>query len=247
MIKDEKKVVEIYSGLAGDYHEFRQKKSFYNEYIEMPAMIKMLGNLKDKKILDWGCGSGIYIRRLKNRCREIKGFDISPEMVEIARELNPQQDIRVGSGTKIPFKEKFDIVFAPLSIHYLKDLNPVFREVKRVLKKGGIFIFSTVNPIAKIGKTKKIGGKNYKVMFELDYFKLDRIEIFFKGKDGERVKVNNYLIKTGEVVRLCQEHGFEIVDYEDTKPVLNAKDKFPEEYSLYSKLPLFCIWKLRVR
>jgi ubiquinone/menaquinone biosynthesis C-methylase UbiE len=245
-IKDEKRAVNVYSGLANEYHKSRKNKTFYNDFIEMPNMIKMLGDVKNKKILDWGCGSGIYIDNLKSKCKRIKGFDISSEMVEIARKLNPEQDIRVGSGLNIPFKEKFDIVFVSLSIHYIKNLDPVFKEVRRILKKGGVFIFSTTNPLAKIGVDKKIGGKNYKVMFELDYFKLDKFDINFK-KNGKKVKVLNYLIKTGDVVDLANRFGFDIVKYEDAKPLKVSKRLFPEEYKCYSRIPLFSIWKLRLK
>lgn len=91
MNKDEKATIKMYSGLAREYHDMRLKKSFYNEMIEMPAMLKILGNIKGKKILDWGCGSGLYIKKLKGKCAEIKGFDISPDMVKIAIEMNPER------------------------------------------------------------------------------------------------------------------------------------------------------------
>jgi ubiquinone/menaquinone biosynthesis C-methylase UbiE len=119
MNKDEKNTIKMYKGLAEEYHKTRAKKSFYNEMTEMPAMMKMLGNVKNKKILDWGCGSGIYIKKLKSKGVSIKGFDISPEMVEIAKRNNPNIDIRIGSGINIPFNEKFDIILASLSLHYV--------------------------------------------------------------------------------------------------------------------------------
>jgi len=210
-------------------------------------MVKMLGDIKNKKILDWGCGSGIYIKKLKKKCKEIKGFDISPEMVRIAKKLNPEIEMKIGSGIKIPFKEKFDIVFASLSIHYLKDLNPVLKEIKRVLKKGGIFIFSTGNPITKLGETKEIDGKKYKVLGIKNYFTLDKTETIHESENGKKTKVFNYIIKTKEVVLLSQKHGFEIIDYEDTKPLPSSKKLFPKEYEFYSKVPLFSIWKLKLK
>lgn len=247
MKKDEIGAVKMYSDLANEYHSMREKKSFYNEFVEMPAMMRMLGNIKNKKILDWGCGSGLYINKLKSKCKAIKGFDISPEMVEIARGLNPKQDIRIGSGTKIPFKEKFDIVFASLSIHYLKNLNPVFKEIKRVLKSGGVLIFSTGNPLAKAAEKKKINGIEYKILGEKDYFKLNKTEMIYNSKGGKKIKIFNYVIKNKQVINLANKFGFDIIDYEDTKPILSAKKQFPKEYKLYSKLPLFSVWKLRLK
>jgi ubiquinone/menaquinone biosynthesis C-methylase UbiE len=245
MLKDEKDAKKMYHGLAEEYHSIRsKKKSFHNEYVEVPAMINMLGNLKNKKVLDWGCGSGLYIKRLKNKCKTIKGFDISPEMVKIANNLNPKIDIRVGSGTKIPFNEKFDVVFASLAIHYLKDLDKPFKEIKRVLNKGGIFIFSTGNPIAKAGKSIYVEGKKYKALGVRDFFKTDKVDLIHTLANGKKVKVFNYVIKTKQVIQLAQRHGFEIIDYEDTKPISGGKKVDPEHYAMYSKFPLFSIWKL---
>lgn len=245
MNKDEKATINIYKGLAEEYHGLRMKKSLYNEMTEMPAMMKMLGNVKDKKVLDWGCGSGIYIKKLKSKGADIKGFDISQEMVEIARKINPNIEIKVGSGTKIPFNEKFDIVFASLAIHYLKKLDKPFQEIARVLNSDGIFIFSTGNPIAKAGKSMRIEGKKYKVLGVKSYFTTDKTEIIYTTKNGKKVKIFNYIIKPKEIIRLAQKYGFEIIDYEDTKPLPRAKKIDSKEYNFYSKVPLFSIWKLK--
>lgn len=247
MNRDEKATIKMYKGLAEEYHGMRLKKSFYNEMIEMPAMIKMLGNIKGKKILDWGCGSGLYIKKLKSKCAEIKGFDISQDMIKIAREINPTIDIREGSGTKIPFKEEFDIVFASLAIHYLKDLDRPFKEIHRVLKPKGVFIFSTGNIVSKAGKTKEIQGKKYKVLGIKDYFKMNRTDIPFITKTGKKVFVFNYLLKPKQVIQTAQKNGFEVIDYEDAKPISQAKKLDAKEYEYYSKVPIFAIWKLRKR
>jgi SAM-dependent methyltransferase len=245
--KDEKATIKIYKELGKEYHDLRLNKSFHNKMIEMPAMFKMLGNVKGKKILDWGCGSGLYLEKLKKKGAKVKGFDISQEMVEIAKEINPEIEIKLGSGTKIPFKEKFDIVFASLAIHYLKNLDKPFEEIKRVLKPKGIFIFSTGNPIAKAGKSVKIKGKKYKVLGLRNYFKSDKTEMIYTSKNGKKVKIFNYIIKPKEVIRLANKHGYEIIDYEDTKPLPGAKKIDPKEYKLYSRFPLFSIWKLRLK
>jgi len=98
-MKIEKEVSKNYDILAESYHEMRTKKYpqgwFYNEMLEMPATLELLGNVKGKKILDFGCGTGIYAKILTKKRAKVKGFDISREMIKIAKQENPNLDLRV--------------------------------------------------------------------------------------------------------------------------------------------------------
>ena len=84
-----KETKETYNRLAKWYYSLRTKKYpsgwFYNELLEMPTTLKMLGNIKGKKILDFGCGPGIYIKVLKKKGAKLKGVDISEKMIKIAK------------------------------------------------------------------------------------------------------------------------------------------------------------------
>ena len=46
--------------VAEIYYHFRKKGGTYNDLIEIPAMKKLIGNVKGEKILDAGCGFGYY-------------------------------------------------------------------------------------------------------------------------------------------------------------------------------------------
>ena len=130
---------------------------------EMPAVLGLLEDVKGKKILDLGCGSGIYAKLLTKKGAIVKGFDISPEMIRIAKQENPNLDLKVGTADKIPFNEKFDIVLASLVVHYIKDWSKMFKEIRRVLKDEGILIFSTGNPMSESVERVKYKGKTFRV------------------------------------------------------------------------------------
>ena len=87
--KEEREAKVMYENSASFYHDYRTKINpegwFFNEFLEMPATLELLGNVKGKKVLDYGCGSGIYLKLLKERGANIKGFDISEEMLKIAK------------------------------------------------------------------------------------------------------------------------------------------------------------------
>lgn len=246
--KEEKEAGKAYDLMAEDYHFDRTKRYpqgwFYNELLEMPATLELLGNVRGKKILDFGCGSGIYAKLLTKKGAKIKGFDNSQAMLNIARRNNPTLDLRKGSGYKIPFKEKFDIVYAALVIDYFDDWDKVFKQVYRVLNKGGVFIFSAGNPVSECLKTMYFGRKKYKVMGMRDYF--DEKVHHANWTLAEKVVAVPSYHKTYEtIIKTILRNGFEIVDYKDTFPLKKAKKLFPKDYALYSKIPYFCVFKIK--
>jgi len=248
-MRGEKEAKKAYNAMAEKYHKIRTKKGeigkFYNEMLEMPATLELLGDVKGKKILDWGCGSGIYAKLLTKKDAKVKGFDISEEMIKIAKKNNPKLDLRVGSGTKIPFKEKFDIVVASLAIHYLEDWNKVFREVRRVLKKGGYFIFSIGNPFTHTCKRKKVGNKKLRVLGIKSYFKDHKLSATWKLPKGKKAVIITYVKTYEEIINIILKNKFEISGYKDTYPLKKAKRLFPKEYEINTKYPFFCVWKVK--
>ena len=249
MKQEEKEAIKQYALSAERYNHWRTKKYpqgwFYNELLEMPATLKLLGNVKNKKILDFGCGSGILSKLLTKKGAKIKGFDISKEMLDIAKKENPKLDLKLGSGYNIPFKEKFDIVVASLVVHYLKDWNKMFKEVSKVLKKGGYFIFSTGNPVAEAKKKIKIGNKQISVLD--NYFKEGKIYGPWKDNKGKSIKMFSYHQTYETIIKTIIKNNFEIVDYKDCLPLKKAKKLFPKDYAKYSKTPFFCVWKVKLK
>lgn len=253
-MKNEEKVKKKYDFIAQSYHNMRTKEHpqgwFYNEFLEMPAVIEMLGNVKGKKILDMGCGTGIYAKILRDKGAKVKGFDISEGMIEIAKKENPNIDLRVGNVEKIPFNEKFDIILASLVVHYLPDWDKMLRQVKSHLNKGGYFIFSTGNPVSEKAEKKRINGKKFRVFGNyFDEGKITGIWHNVSGPDGKKrdIEMFSYHITYETLIKRILNNGFEIVGYKDSFPSIKAKKLFPNDYDFCSKVPYFTVWKVRVR
>ena len=244
--------MKTYDDLAKFYYKRRQnKKRFdFNRDIEVPAMIKMIGPVRSKTILDIGCGFGDHAKTLsKKNPKKIIGFDVSKELVKIAKNLNIKNaEFYVGDmNKKLKFKDStFDIVFSSLAIHYAKDINKLFKEVKRVLKKGGIFVFSTGHPIFNLINqtnnhiigTKKTTGKR---TIYGDYFD-ESFKITEYGNTGKFIHRNltyETLLKNGI------KNGFELIDYEDAKPKSETKKVDKEKHKLTTTLPTFILFKFK--
>jgi ubiquinone/menaquinone biosynthesis C-methylase UbiE len=98
-------------------------------------------------ILDIGCGGGANIAKmLKDFPGSIvDGIDYSEESVAVsqktnASELGKQCNIRQGDVSCLPYpNQSLDLVTAFETIYFWPDLDAAFKEIKRVLKQGGIF------------------------------------------------------------------------------------------------------------
>ena len=97
-------------------------------------------------ILDVGCGGGKTISRLARRAGQGKvyGLDQSADMVDYAKQINKtliaknRVEIIQGSVEKTGFQDEFfDLVTAVETYYFWPDLADAFKEIKRILKKGG--------------------------------------------------------------------------------------------------------------
>ena len=75
LTKEEREARDMHNNSASFYHDYRTKINpkgwFYNEYLEMPSTLELLGDIKGKKVLDYGCGSGIYAQLLTKKGAKI--------------------------------------------------------------------------------------------------------------------------------------------------------------------------------
>jgi len=244
-------IIKTYHKLGQEYYNLRRNKEgisyFYNELTETPTTLKLLGNIKGKKILDLGCGPGFYLSKLKKRGAKVKGIDFSKELIRIAKQENPDVEIKYGDITKnLSYKNsEFDAIISPLVLGHIKDWNSVLKGVRRVLKRKGIFIFTTGIPFYECVKRIKVKGKKFKT--PEDYFNERAIETIWGGKSGKSGKTIHYHKTYGTIVKILINNGFEIIDYEDCKPIPKAKKLFPKYYKDEIDFPRFCAWKVRLK
>jgi len=138
-----------YDGFAAAYSA-RNENSLFNAYYERPEMIRLAGDVAGLEVLDAGCGSGPLAEALRAKDAVVAGFDLSPAMVELARErLGEDADVRVADlGAPLPYPDnKFDLVVASLALHYVEDWASALAELRRVLKPGGRLTVSIIHPM----------------------------------------------------------------------------------------------------
>lgn len=94
-------------------------------------------------VLDFGCGTGILFEDLAESGLQVVGVDLSEEMLRAVPHRSRSVTRICADGTNMPFvDESFDAVLCRGSIHHLPELEPAFVEICRVLKPGGVLVFS---------------------------------------------------------------------------------------------------------
>lgn len=243
MKTDKEEIKKVYDRLSEIYHNKRLVGRDFNELIEQPTTFSLLGKITGKKILDAGCGSGIYSKILAKKGAKVYALEISKKMVDLAKDYCKGDNIqfKYGSIDKLPYKNNsFDIVLASLVIHYLKNPEKAFEEFNRVLKKNGILIFSTNNPsFTALEEIKSMRGKNKMIIF--NYFK--RGKYYWKIKSSN-IRIPSYRISFEELFDMLYKNNFIIEKFKE--PYLTNKEKRIQKHSKrFIGIPTFIVLRCR--
>ncbi|MBV1908296.1 MAG: malonyl-ACP O-methyltransferase BioC [Kangiellaceae bacterium] len=155
---EKKAIAESFSKAAPLYEAsaFLQKEVASRLFERLEIM-----NVKPSNILDAGCGTGYCTRILNKQFPKANtvGVDLAPGMITQA-ELNEKKKgllsklsfsskikYQVADVEKLPFADNsFELVFSSLTLQWLIESKNVYQELNRVLKPGGLLIFSTLGP-----------------------------------------------------------------------------------------------------
>lgn len=146
---------------------------------------KLLGfvEVKDgQRFLEVGCGSGAVSKNMAEKYHlNVTGTDLDPDMIQLAWEnVEGVANIRFleADATNLPFEDNdFDIVLSFGVMHHIPDWLDALREIKRVLKPKGYFIYWDILFPKWSAKIWKLFTKNYGITT------LDDLNLFIEKND----------------------------------------------------------------
>lgn len=166
---------------------------------------KEINKDKNFKILDIGCGTGRHAIELAKRGYNVTGIDLSPSMLEKAKENAKKADVNiyfnVADARNPHFEDEFDLVImiceGGFSLMETDEMNfQILENASRALKKGGKLIFTTLNGLYPLFHSVKdfinsnaVEGVNEGNSFDLMTFR-DKSTFEFEDDDGN-LKVLN--------------------------------------------------------
>lgn len=175
-----------------------------------------IGNIKDKKILGLASGGGQQMPIFNALGAKCSVIDYSSKQIEseykvAKREGYTIEAIEGDMSKKLPFNdETFDIVFHPVSNCYVEDVQHIFNEAYRVLKKGGTFLAGLNNEINYI-----VDQNEKEIVWKMPFnpLKDEKAKEFMVKENAGMQFSHNMTEQIGGQLKA----GFSLVDiYEDT-------------------------------
>ena len=164
-------------------------------------------------VLDIGCGTGTQCGDLAGNVRQVTGIDISSKLLAIAEQRKAERKLDNVEFIKTSLHDErlkaggFDVVMAFFVLHFIEDIDAVFKRVHDLLKPGGLFISET----ACLGEKSTIARKLLQ----------------YAGHLGLLPEIN--LLTTRQLEQALEESGFQLVDK------IKFSEHSDAEYTLFAR------------
>ncbi len=144
--------------------------------------------IKPELILDLGCSTGKFTRQLQQHFKKSKvlGVDLAWQMLSVAqsngnwlKKWTNKERYTCADAEKLPFADNsFDLIYSNLMLYWLDNPDTAFRELNRIIKPGGLLIFTSFGP-----DTLKEMRQSWAIAQGKDAL----------GKNSNHVRVNRFL------------------------------------------------------
>lgn len=195
---------DAYDDFAANYAEMvdkREQAGIEQEPI-MPHFLKLLGDVSGLTVLDAGCGQGYLSRILAARGAHVTGIDLSPKLIQLAREQDPEQQISYQVADlcrPLPeYSDHFELIVNHFVLNDVYDYKGFLATLAGLLKPGHRLVLSMNNPYSFVvrGHVR-------------DYFETGQPHSY-RGMAAEGVKVHFYHHTLEEYLDACFTAGFQL-------------------------------------
>ncbi len=221
--------------------QFDQMKEGYGKFVDADPMrnihydrvMEALGELKDREVLDVGCGSGAFDRKLAEAGAHVTAFDDSPNLIEEAKKKEGEQPLGItyleANATNFETSHSFDNAVSVLVLPYMADeeqLGQAFAATAQALKPEGEFVSAVINPnFHAFGEI--IGNRRFTLLDS------NRVQVEFLNPENlERalppVELSQYSAETYE--KAATENGFQVVEWKELQPTDTAVERLGEDF-----------------
>lgn len=148
---------DSWNDVASWYDEAIEDGQSYQKQVIMPALLRRIGELKDKKVLDVACGSGLFSVAFAQKGADVTGIDIGVDLLAAAQKrISSEQKINVRfvekSATDLMGFGSFDHVVCVLAVQNMAQADEAIAGMLEVLAPGGTLHIVLNHPAFRIPK-----------------------------------------------------------------------------------------------
>lgn len=221
---DSEDVREVYDEIAASYAEGYWEENPYQAHYEFPATTALVPDVAGERILDAGCGHGVYTTWLADRGAEVVAVDASEAMLaETAKRLDEEVTLhRSDLTTPLEFADdgEFDGIVSGSVLDHIEDWDRLFAEFARVLAPGGFLVFSARHPT-----------RNCIEYDDWNYYETDA----HVADWGVEMLVHRRPLSA--IVNSLLDAGFHLEELSEPEPTEAFAEQCPDEYETVSDRP----------
>ena len=235
------------SGSWGDF--VRGGKDYYRDEMNNPAIFKVIGNVRNERVLDLACGEGYNTRILARKGAAVVGVDFSRELIGMAKQAEEKEKLGVryrvsdAADLKDFESERFDVVTCAMALMDIERYEDAISEVARVLKKDGRFVFSITHPCFEYGGTvngepiaewkyeeeRKDCRERRALHLQINrYFGIIRYEVCWDmNRLVKPFRTTSFHRTLTDYFRALRKSGFVVTRLAEPKPMSKSVSKYP--------------------
>lgn len=252
-----RQIREDWNSAAAAYEQFITAPDSCSQCIEWPCIRLMLPDLKGKRILDLGCGTGTYTFLLEEYAPiGVIGIDLSDEMLRIARakaRLNGSAAAFIRGDAKRAYLlagAGYDFVFSATTAHYIRDLEAFMTSISQCMKPGGICILSVIHPVCSAHCPVDRDGafptvEDWQMRYH-DKSVRAHIPPWIQENDAEDNRLSrSYHHTFGDYVNAALGVGLTLCDVQEPLPPQSWRRTLPDRYESLLAKPVYMILKFQ--
>ncbi|HXM18257.1 MAG TPA: class I SAM-dependent methyltransferase [Candidatus Tumulicola sp.] len=246
MRRHEIKNLEFWERTSADYQakhasQLNDKAQCWGVWAIPESDLHVLGDVRDKDVLEFGCGAAQWSIFLAVAGARPTGLDFSQTQLDHARRLMRERGVEfpllLASAEAVPLPDaSFDIVFCDHGAMSFADPERTVPEAARLLRPGGLFAFNMTSPLMELCWDD-----------EDDVVRERLMRTYFGMRGGEDDETIVFQRPYGEWIRLFRAAGLEVEALIELRPPENAQSTYRDyvDVDWARRWPAENIWKLR--
>jgi 2-polyprenyl-3-methyl-5-hydroxy-6-metoxy-1,4-benzoquinol methylase len=253
----ENEVKNIWNANAEFWDKKMGEGNEFHKILVEPTQLKLLNVIREDKILDIACGNGQFARKLAELGANVTAIDFAENFIAIAKSKNDigidYRVIDVTNATELNTLSGniYDSIVCTMALMDMENIEILIDHLPKMLKKGGIFVFSILHPCFNSGENtlthehNDLGGRiknSYSIKIS-NYL----TEKFYLGVGMKDQPESQYYFhrSTTTILSYFFKKGFVLDAYEEPsfKAIENNENIFQ---NVYKNIPPVLICRLRM-